>query len=207
MKRCILIGPMDIEFDIKSIIKDDDFIFCADGGYLQAKKHNIKPDMIIGDFDSSSKPDDLEATIISLPKEKDDTDTHYIAKEIVKRGFTDVILCGVSGGRFDHYFSNLQTLKYFAENNINAVIISNDSAIMIVRDNSVCISPKKDGYLSVFSFDTEVQGVTIKNTKYEVNNIDLKNNFPIGVSNEFTDKPATISVKRGSLLVVITKKD
>lgn len=207
MKRCIVIGPMDVDFEIKKIITADDIVFCADGGYLQAKKLGIEPDIIIGDFDSAPKPIDTTATIISLPKEKDDTDTHYIAKQIVSEEYTDVLLYGMTGGRFDHTFSNLQTLKFFAENGVNAVMNDKNSSIMIIKDTSICIESKDNCYLSIFSFDNDVYGVTIKNTKYEVNNVDLSNNFPIGVSNEFLDKPAIISVKKGSLLIVITKKD
>jgi hypothetical protein len=30
MKRCIVIGSMPVEFDLKSIIEQDDYIICAD---------------------------------------------------------------------------------------------------------------------------------------------------------------------------------
>ena len=91
MKRCIVIGSMPVDFDLKSIITPDDFIFCADGGYVHAEKQGIEPDVIVGDFDSSAQPSATKAQVIKLPCEKDDTDTYYIARQIVKQGYTQAI--------------------------------------------------------------------------------------------------------------------
>ena len=38
---------------ILKLIKDDDYIICADGGTRHAYKMKIKVDLIIGDLDSS----------------------------------------------------------------------------------------------------------------------------------------------------------
>ncbi len=48
---------------------------CADGGYDNAVKFGVIPDLLIGDFDSvqNSLPEDVET--IRLKVEKDDTDT------------------------------------------------------------------------------------------------------------------------------------
>jgi len=58
------------------------------------------------------------------------------------------------------------------------------------------------GYISVFSLDTESKGVTETGMKYSIDNYTMKNNFPIGVSNEFTGKNSSISVLDGTLLIV-----
>ena len=114
MKRCIVIGSMPVEIDLNRIINDDDFVFCADGGYLQAQKQGVVPHVIVGDFDSSPQPQDTTAVIEKLPVEKDDTDTYHIARQIVCDGFTHAVFCGVTGGRLDHTFANIQMLKFLA---------------------------------------------------------------------------------------------
>jgi thiamine pyrophosphokinase len=44
-------------------------------------------------------------------------------------------------------------------------------------------------------------------TKYEVENVSLDTNFPLGVSNEITEEFAEICVKEGRLLIILSKKD
>ena len=46
-----------------------------------------------------------------------------------------------------------------------------------------------------------------KGGKYELSDVELTNDFPIGVSNEFAGKPVEITVKKGALLIITTKKD
>lgn len=45
-------------------------------------------------------------------------------------------------------------------------------------------------------------GVDIKGLKYELENAELTNHFPVGVSNEFTGSKSSISVSDGTLLIV-----
>ena len=136
MKRCIVIGSMPVEIDLNSIIKTDDFIFCADGGYLQAQKHGVTPHVIVGDFDSSPQPQNTTAVIEKLPVEKDDTDTYHIARQIVRDGFTHAVFCGVTGGRLDHTFANIQMLKFLAEQGVEAVIVDKTTQMRVVKDAS-----------------------------------------------------------------------
>jgi thiamine pyrophosphokinase len=44
--------------------------------------------------------------------------------------------------------------------------------------------------------------VTIRGLQYELENAELTNRFPLGVSNAFAGKPAEISVKDGILILV-----
>ena len=69
----------------------------------------VKPDLVVGDFDSHEKPE-TDAEMIELPREKDDTDTFFAAKEMVRRGFEEFLLVGVIGARLDHTLGNLSIL-------------------------------------------------------------------------------------------------
>lgn len=207
IKRCIVVGSMPVGFDLKGIITPKDYIYCADGGYLQAKKYGVEPDIIIGDFDSSPQPENSTAKVIKLPVMKDDTDTYYIARQLVKAGFSEAVFCGVTGGRFDHTFANIQMLKFLAENGVNASIMDKDTVITVIKDGVIELEAKEDCYFSIFSLDETCYGVSERGSKYELSDVELKNSFPIGVSNEFIGKPVQVSVKKGSLLIITTKKD
>lgn len=207
MKRCIVIGSMPVDFDLKSIIRSDDFIYCADGGYVHAESQDIEPDIIIGDFDSSSYPAQTSAKVVKLPCEKDDTDTYYIARQIVTEGYTHAVFCGVTGGRLDHTIANIQMLKFLEQNGVDAVIVDKTTTINVIANRSVTLQPQNDRYFSVFSLDNECTGVSEKGGKYRISDVKITNDFPIGVSNEFKGEAVEISVKNGTLLIITTKKD
>lgn len=207
MKRCIVIGSMPVDFDLKSILTSDDFIYCADGGYIHAQKQGIEPDIIVGDFDSSIQPTDTKAKVIKLPCEKDDTDTYYIARQIVAEGYTSAIFCGVTGGRLDHTIANIQMLKFLETNSVDTTIMDKDTTIKVITNRSTVLPPQNDCYFSVFSLDGKCIGVSEKGGKYQLSDVELTNDFPIGVSNEFAGSDVEISVKNGSLLIITTKKD
>ena len=207
MKRCIVIGSMPVDFDLKTIVQPEDFIFCADGGYLNAQRHGVVPHVIVGDFDSSAQPTETSAQVIKLPCEKDDTDTYYIARQMVAQGYTNAIFCGVTGGRLDHTIANIQMLKFLEANGVDAIIMDKDTTIKVITGRGTVLEPRNDCYFSVFSMDEKCTGVSETGGKYQLYDVELTNSFPVGVSNEFAGKPVEISVKEGSLLIITTKKD
>ena len=85
MTRCVIVGNATIAEParIREYIKADDFIVCCDGGYRYMDELGTEPSLIVGDFDSSEKPE-TDAEIIVLPREKDDTDSFYAVKEAMK---------------------------------------------------------------------------------------------------------------------------
>ena len=208
MKRCVVIGAVEIDFPAHRLIKDTDFVICADKGWQNALNHGIKPDMIVGDFDSSPKPENLDASITVLPVVKDDTDTFYIARHIVENGYTDVLLLGLLGGkRIEHTIANLQTLVYFADNQINATAMDKYSQLMVIKNGEIALPDMPGKFFSLFSMGDRAEGVSITGAKYNLENYTLTNSYPIGVSNEFVGTEVEISVKNGSVLLVITDKD
>ena len=207
MKRCIVIGSMPVELDLKSFITPDDLIYCADGGYLQASKQGIIPHIIVGDFDSSPFPQNCTAEIVKLPVVKDDTDTYRIARMIVEQKFTHALFFGVTGGRFDHTFANLQMLKYLVSEGVQPIIYDKDTTFTAVKSGKVVVEPQQNCYFSVFSMDEVCTGVCERGGKYELDDATITNDFPIGVSNEFRDKPVEISVEKGTLLIIVSRKD
>ena len=60
------------------------------------------------------------------------------------------------------------------------------------------------GYSSVFSLSEISRGVTLKGLMYTLEKGELRNDFPLGVSNEFIiDEEASVSVEDGTLLIIL----
>lgn len=180
-----------------------DHVICADAGFLIAKKLGIKPDTLIGDFDSMEIPEGLDAIV--LPKDKDLTDTEAACDWAVRHGFTELTMLGGLGGRFDHTMGNIGLLAKYTKAKINVTIIDGQNKVFMLRPGVHTIS--KDGYkyLGIVSYDTATKGITLEGVKYPVKNEILSNDTTYGVSNEIVKEEAKLSFTQGLLLVSQTK--
>ena len=209
MHRCVIVAAGQIlDYErAKSFLQSGDFFIFCDGGLSHAGGLGVKPDLVVGDFDSC-EPDDLEwwkerCEIVRLPREKDDTDTLFAVKLALERGFSDFILLGAMGGRFDHALGNVSILLYLHRLGKHAVLLDDYSEMQIVGSEPVYIEDKCS-YFSVLTVAGDVSGVNIKNAKYPLENASLSADFQLGISNEvLPGKVAEVSVEQGRVLVVV----
>ncbi len=202
MKCTIVSGApkSNVEF-IKECIDRNSFIIAADSGYIYCIKAGIKPDLIIGDFDSSKRPA-FHCDIITLPKEKDDTDTFACVKEACRRGAESVEIFGAIGSRLDHTYANIMCLEYCRERGITASLI-NDKNRAFITTESFLLNKHYYCYFSVFSL-TDYSVISISGAKYNLDNSELNYASSLGVSNEITGETAEVNVHSGKLLVILS---
>ena len=200
MGICYLVGAGDFYGQIAKC--NDDFIIAADGGYDSLVRHGYMPDLLIGDFDSLKGDIPKDVRAIRHPKEKDDTDMFLAYGEGVKLGYTEFVMLGATGGRLDHTYANLSLLLYAKEHGHNITAMDANGIILCLKNESLTLSGNSGDTFSVFAIGGDAHGVSIKCAKYEAENVTLSPSFPLGVSNEFIDTDAKISVKNGSLLVI-----
>ena len=209
MNRCVMISAGEIhDYErTRTFLREDDFFIFCDGGLSHAGGLGVKPDLVVGDFDSC-EPDDLEwwkerCEIVRLPREKDDTDTLFAVKLALERGFSDFLLLGAMGGRFDHALGNVSILLYLHRLGKHSVLLDDYSEMQIVGSEPVYIEDKCS-YFSVLTVAGDVSGVNIKNAKYPLENASLSADFQLGISNEvLPGKVAEVSVEQGRVLVVV----
>ena len=209
MKRCLIFGGGEMKDwrYIRRLIREDDFIIAADGGYSHCTEMGIVPHLAMGDFDSYQGDVSKQCEILRFKKEKDDTDTMLAIKEAIARGYDELALLGMTGGRMDHSLGNIQALVYAVKQGVSAYLLEKDLWISAVAGERTIEVPRKDhAVLSVFSMTDRCTGVTLENLKYCLDNGTITNDFPIGISNEFLpDQNARISVKEGTLLLICTR--
>ena len=91
--------------------KDIPYI-AVDGGLEHLHRQFIKPLFAIGDFDSLEHKEYLEGLeVLSFPTHKDETDTELAISEALNRGYDEIDLYGVIGGRIDHFLGVLIYLR------------------------------------------------------------------------------------------------
>lgn len=187
-------------YGLAAPLQADDFIIAADGGLAHVQKLGITPHGILGDFDSLGY---IPRDSTVFPVEKDDTDAMLAVRKGLELGFREFYLYGsLDGPRLDHTVANFQTLQYLADRGAVGYLIGKDYIVTVVKDGKLRFPAACTGIFSVFCMGADAEGVTIRGGKYEVENVRLTAGFPLGVSNHFTGNEVTVSVEKGSLLVL-----
>ncbi len=207
MKRCFVVGAGSLfAGDLPFEKGKDDLIIAADGGLLPLMEVGMTPDLLIGDFDSMEKPD-LAVETITLPVEKDDTDTVFAVKEGFRRGYTEfVIYGGLGGSRLSHTLANIQLLSFVQAKGGNATLVGGNTKLFLLQKESMVFDKQQKGTLSVFAY-TPAATVTLQGLYYPLEKAQITNGFPLGVSNHFTGKEAKITVHDGQVLVVVEENE
>lgn len=204
LKHCVIVASMPVCPSLLSRYANADYIIAADAGYCNLQRAGIVPSLIVGDFDSAPYPQ--TDTALLLPKEKDDTDTYYAARKALAWGADKVTLLGATGGRLDHTIANLHTLLFLETNGAETWIVDETTEIRALLPGTYTFS-RREGFVSLFPLGEEAEGVTLQGMKYPLQNATLRNNFPVGVSNEFAEEQGTISVKKGGLYLFFTHSE
>ena len=202
-KLCVIISGG--EEDDLSGVQGADFIIACDRGYAYAKAAGIRPDLLVGDFDSYRGALDKTVPVLDLPVEKDDTDTMAAVRWAVSEGFSEIRLCCALGGRLDHLMGNMQALGFACERGVKASLLGRSARIFLLKNDSITLPPLPGYSLSVLALTDRAENVCISGVKYPLHGALVTNTFPIGISNEW-EGAAKISCADGILLVINAKK-
>ena len=201
---CYIVGAGEVrELDFAPAAGD--YVIAADGGLAHLERAGIAADLVIGDFDTlGARP--AHPNVITLQREKDDTDTFAAVRVGLERGYGRFRIYGGMGGRLEHTLANIQMLAYLAERGLRGVLIGEDQILTAISGGGLRLPRRAGGFLSVFSLTDKSEGVCIRGLKFPLTNATVTNTFPIGVSNEFVGTESEITVREGVLLVVIPRE-
>lgn len=200
MAICYIVGAGECT-NLNFEKKKGDMIIAADGGYSYLLSANIEPDIVIGDFDSFLEIPHGK-NIIKLNPEKDITDMNAAVDVGLEKGYSDFVIYGALGGRFDHSLANIQLVAYLSRIGKKALIRDGKTVITAVTNSSINFDSTYKGYISVFSHSDICENVCIKGLKYTLKNAALKNLFPLGVSNEFIGEESEIIIGNGTAIII-----
>ena len=210
-KCCIVIGAGDLT--VGTVPRnEEDLVIAVDGGLSYCSILGLEPDILIGDFDSVSQKEkqaieilkeQIPDRVIQLKPEKDDTDMLAALRLGIEWGYRSFRIYGGTGGRLDHTIANIQCLLFLKEKEAQGYLCDGSSMTFVMKDEEVRFQPEMEGYLSLFSLGKEAKGVSIRGMKYPLDNYTMRNDFPIGISNEFIGEQGVVSVADGELLGIV----
>lgn len=201
-KICFIVGAGE-HYQNSFRINENDMVIAADNGYAYCQAKGIKPNVVIGDFDSLKEIPKGE-NVIRLNPAKDETDTLAAIRVGLQAGYELFHIYGGMGGRTDHTIANIQCLAMLAERSCQGYLFGDGEIMTVIHNRSIAFSEDAKGYVSVFSLVSESKGVFEEGLKYPLKNFILNSHNPMGVSNEFIGLNSLISVDNGTLLIVYT---
>ena len=151
-------------------------------------KHNVTPNAIIGDMDSTKlKKDDFKGIWNSSP-DQNKTDLQKTLDWCIANNLNDVIVLGAMGKREDHSLGNLHALAEYSSK-IDITFVSNFAVIYSFKGKRT-FSSLKGQQISIVAIEN-VKFISTVGLKYELNN----KPFPPacnGISNEAESDEFTI---------------
>ncbi len=208
MSRCVIIGGSEIRNYplMRQYLRPDDYVIYCDCGLKHADNLGVEPSLVIGDFDSHPKPENMQ-NVIELPVIKDDTDTIFAVKEAMRRGYDDVLMLGVTGGREDMTLGNIYALLMLKMNGITAMIADDYSEISIIQTCEEKHVKWGWKFFSILNITGTASGITVTGAKYNLNDAVIAPEFQYGISNEVLspENDSVISLKNGYLLLVCVR--
>lgn len=210
MKNCLIILSY-IEYlnkdQLKSIAYKSDYIICADGGQDVARRLGIKPDCVIGDFDSSNHQKIFDCEYITYPVEKSLTDAEACLNYALEQKYNNIIFYGGMGGRFDHTLGALSLLIQGSKSFARVRLIDAKNIVEVIRNTSVTLHKLSNyNYFGVIPVYECAHGVSISGAKYTLDNCDMYKDKTLGIGNEIEGESALISVREGSLFITRSKE-
>jgi thiamine pyrophosphokinase len=185
--------------------KSNETWFAVDRGLEHLLSFKIKPELVLGDFDSVSpalKRCIKGCTYKKFPEEKDETDLE-IAMIYALGEKPDIInIYGATGGRLDHELVNLQLLLKSVHSSTIVYIIDNKNKITLKSPGTYTLVKSKYKYVSFLSFYESIKNLSLQGFKYPLKNATLNSGSSLCISNELISIRGTYSFSSGILIVV-----
>lgn len=214
LKRAIVVlgGKIEEDWAVGELEKLRPFtVIAADRGLEFCGKAGIRPDYIVGDFDSSSKEEAEQISrngkipMDTYKPEKDMTDADIGLEKAIAIGAGEVFFIGATGGRLDHELSCMYDLVKLRKRGIEGWILDPQNRIRMPAGHEVRIRREEQygKFVSCISVGGPVTGVTMKGFYYPLEGYTMKaGDGGLTVSNQIVADEAVITYENGDLLVI-----
>ena len=142
---------------------------------------------------------------MQYPKAKDYTDTQMVLEWILSEGASEITILGATGGRLDHFLSNLNILMKPLKQGIPAYIVDSHNRLYLIDGETTLHREQVFGqYISLQPLSEKVYPVTLTGFQYGLKDYTLTYGDGRAISNEFAPEAqtATISFTHGELIVI-----
>ena len=214
-KRTVIVsgGILEKEFVLPILQSEEtEFIIGVDKGLQFLYENGIKPDYIVGDFDSVPREiveyyrTEENVPIREFNPVKDASDTEIALRLCLGLRRKEIYILGGTGNRIDHLWANIQCLNIALAAGSEAMILDSHNRIRILEHGITLTRAEAFGkYFSVFPLELPVEDFSISGAKYPLQNHLLSAGDSLGVSNEFAVDEVKISFVCGKVILMETR--
>ena len=204
----VLSGGEPIAIDRDFDLPEDACVIAADSGLHHAATLGLAVDLVIGDMDSvnSDVLDDAirnGSSIQRHPADKDHTDLELAFGAALDAGAERILVVGSHAGRLDHLLGSMGLLAATAQ--LVAEIVWTDGHTIVTActpRHAATIVGRPGDRLSLLPTGCDVGGVTTDGLRWRLDGETLPAGSTRGVSNVMAAPLASITVDKGTLLIV-----
>lgn len=196
----------DVPLPLNDLEPSDTLVIAADSGVDHARSLGWPIHLIVGDLDSVSTSglDDAVAAgarVDRHPPDKDATDLELALAAARDAGATEVLVVGGHGGRVDHFLANVLLLAHPAFSNMQVRARFGHALVTVVRHVAV-LTGHPGELCSLLPVGGIAREVRTTGLRFPLHGEDLNPGSTRGVSNQFDEPRATVTVDTGVLVAL-----
>lgn len=194
----------------RNLLRADDLIIAVDGGTRYAWEIDVDPQLVVGDLDSL-RPEEQErlrssgTEVSRFPPAKDQTDLELALLRAVSEGAEEIVILAALGGRLDQTVANLLllTLPELSEREVR--VVHGAQVAFLIRD-AAYVEGEPGDMVSLIPLGGDAVGVTAQGLAWPLDDEVLRFGPARGVSNVLSGDRASVRVRKGLLLCVVTHR-
>lgn len=217
--RAFLIGPLTCpsrrSLAVGGVLPNSgECVIAVDGGWKQCRRLGLKPNAVVGDWDSLRTSPPSNVPSITLPVNKDRSDTWAGAQLLAQTHATEWIVLGMCGGRIDHELAawlDFSDLLTHSKRVVRIHMVGTERQTWLFsglpEGRSHILNIPVGSTVSLFSLGPRVEGLKLQGFKYPLRaraEFSLKSSSQ-GLSNVTRAGRQKLSLRRGTLLVIADK--
>lgn len=193
------------------------FVVAVDAGYDVCLAVGLKPDLLLGDFDSLNKmiadwAKNSGIDTVELNPVKDDTDMEAALRlvgERCQKGTDKIIILSALGGRLDHTLGCLALLGLKNEFGVDIEIRNSFNRACMLFEGERLEVKNLDSFGKFISFlpVSNEAVMTLKGFKYPLESRILCGFNTLGISNEITDRENAFAIVERGIVLMVRSQD
>lgn len=207
--------PMQDENRMHDLLKEVDYIICADGGMRILEKIGVRPDILIGDFDSISDTSEEKREAIqefakdipvqTYPTRKALTDMEICLSHALEKGVTEAYVFGGRGTRLDHSMANVTMLPVFYQRGMRITMFDDTNEICYVDSQIDLARRSNEWYVSFVPVGLEGATISLEGFEYPLHKKHIEYGHALAVSNHVTADVGHVTVHDGAVFAIFSR--